>query len=107
MSSANPIRQCRRPAVQAWVGAVLVALLLVAEVFAVTHPYDTAAHGSDRACSVCLSTASFGAGAVAVPVTFEASVTAAPAIAAAIVVLVTLAPIRRYARGPPRVSFPR
>ena len=105
MSSANPLVRCRRPAVKGWVGALVVALLVLAEAFAVGHAYDSAAHVSDQACAVCLSAASFGAAAVGAPAAIAASI-AAPALAAtALLVLLFASPTRKYARGPPRVSF--
>jgi len=59
------LRAFRQPTVRSWLSAVLVALLLLAEVVAVTHPLDLAAHANGEPCNVCLSFASFGHAAVA------------------------------------------
>jgi hypothetical protein len=105
MSPAAPLQQCRRPALRAWVGALLVAFLLLAETFAVTHPYDSAAHSNGQSCAECLLTASFGAGAVATPLTLHVPLALPLLAAVAILVLFSAAPARRYARGPPIGSF--
>lgn len=105
MSQTNPLQQCRRPALRAWLGALLVAFLLVAETFAVTHPYDTAAHGSGQSCDECLLTASFGAAAVATPLTLHVPTALPLLVAVVVLVLFSAAPVRQYARGPPSGSF--
>lgn len=107
MSRAAPLQQCRRPTLRAWVAGLLVALLLLAETFAVTHPYDSAAHANGQSCAECLLTASFGAGAIATPLTLHLPA-AVPLLAAVVLLaLFSAAPARRYARGPPVGSFTR
>lgn len=106
MSSTYPLEECRRPTLRTWVGAVLIALLLLADVFAATHPFDADAHANGQSCAVCLSAAALGAGAVPAVVHFDA-VVATPVVAAVVVaVFVSVVPTRRYARGPPEGSFP-
>jgi hypothetical protein len=105
MSRANPLRQCRHPTTQSWVGALLVALLLLAEAFAVTHSYDSAAHANGQPCAVCLGAAAFSAGAVGAPVQADVAVATPIVAAAAVVVFFAAVPARRFARGPPIVSF--
>jgi hypothetical protein len=79
--------------------------LLVAGAFAVTHPYDSAAHENGQSCSVCLTAASFSAGAVGAPVQVDVAVATAIVVVAAVIAPFTVVPTRRYARGPPVVSF--
>lgn len=105
MSHAAPLQQCRRPAPRAWVAALLMTFLLIAETFAVTHPYDSAAHSNGQSCAECLLTASFGAGAVPTPLALDLPVTLPLLAAVAILVLFSAAPVRRYARGPPAATF--
>jgi hypothetical protein len=107
MSRANPLRQCRRPTVKSWVGGLLVLLLLVAEAFAVTHSYDSAAHANGQPCAVCVSAASFGAGGISKPLQVDIVVATPVVVVAVLAVLFTVVPTRRYARGPPVVSFTR
>jgi len=105
MNPSAWLRKCRRPTFKSWVGAALVALLLLAESFAVTHPLDSAAHSNEQPCAVCLSISHLGHGSVSasVPITFDATT---PAFVASVVaVFVAIVPARRYARGPPLVSF--
>jgi hypothetical protein len=104
MSNATLLQQCRRPTTQTWVAALLVGLLLIVEALGATHPYD-AAHASDQPCSVCVSVASLGAAAVPTPVVFDAVVVTPTLAAGVLVSLFAVAPTRRYARGPPEVSF--
>ena len=105
MSRANPLRQCRRPTIKSWVGALLVVLLLVAEAFAVTHAYDSAAHSNGQQCAVCVSAASFSAGAISGPVQVDIVVAPPVVVVAVLAVLFTVVPTRRYARGPPVIPF--
>jgi hypothetical protein len=80
--------------------------LLLAESFAVTHPFDQAAHAEGQPCTVCLGLADLGAGAAAADVGFALVEAAAPLLVAVVAVfLLSNVPIRRYARGPPSVSF--
>ena len=59
-------RRTRRPEPRSTLlGAALVFVLLAAEVFAVVHPLDLAAHATDEPCAICLSVASFGSANVA------------------------------------------
>jgi hypothetical protein len=88
-----------------WLAAALIVLLLLAGSFAVTHPYDSAAHTNGQPCSACLSAASFSAGAVTTPVHTQIAI-ATPVVALVVVTaLFSVVPTRRYARGPPVVSF--
>jgi hypothetical protein len=87
-----------------WLGAALAVWLLVAESFALTHQYS-AGHANNQDCAVCVSAASFGAGAVSVPVHFEPTIAASFVVVAAGIVFLAVVPTRRYARGPPVVSF--
>ena len=105
MQRQSPTRRCRNSAWKTWLGAALAVWLLVAEAFAVAHQYDSAAHGNGQTCVVCVSVASFGAGNVAAPAHFEPRVPASFVVAAATVVFRSVLPDRRYARGPPSVSF--
>jgi hypothetical protein len=95
----------RAAAWKTWLGAALAVWLLLAESFAIAHELDAAAHDNGQACAVCVSAASFGAGAAAVPFHFEAVVTAATVVVAVLLAFSSVTPGRRYARGPPVVSF--
>jgi hypothetical protein len=87
-----------------WLGAMFVLCLLGAETFAVTHPLDLAAHGTGEPCKICLSVASLGSGAVAAVAVFHLD-TAAPTLTVAHgLVLLSAAPVRQSARGPPVLS---
>jgi len=88
-----------------WLGAALAVWLLAAETFAFAHQLDTAAHDNGQACAVCIGAATFGAGAVSVPFTFEPTVVPTAVVAAVFVGFSSVTPTRRYARGPPIVSF--
>lgn len=99
------MQRCRQTKWKAWLGAALVVWLLLAEAFAVAHEYDSASHANGQACAVCVAAASFGAGNVAVPLGFEPVLAGAFVVAAAGIVCLSAVPTRRYARGPPRVSF--
>ena len=100
-----PLMQRYRDATwKTWLGAALIVWLLLAESFALAHQYSSG-HANNPDCAVCVGAATFGAAAVSLPVRFE-PVVAAPFIAvAAGIVLLSAVPARRYARGPPAVSF--
>jgi hypothetical protein len=105
MIKASPLRRFRRPTVQTWVGAVLVAALILAEALAASHEVDAAAHANGQLCTVCLSTASLCASAVAAPFHVDVVVATPLAVVATAAVSFSVVPTRRYARGPPAVSF--
>jgi hypothetical protein len=96
---------CRRARWKTWLGAALAAWLLLAESLALSHQYDSAAHANGQTCATCVGVASFAAGNVAASLTFEPPAAATDVVVAAGIVLLSVAPARRYARGPPRVSF--
>ena len=99
------LRECRRPTLKTWVGAALVAFLLLAESLAVTHPLDFAAHDNGQPCAVCVSVTHLGHGAVSTPVPLALE-TATPTVVASLAAhFVSIVPTRRYARGPPSISF--
>jgi hypothetical protein len=105
MNRRAMLRECRRPAFKTWVGAALVAFFLLAESLAVTHPLDVAAHDNGKPCAVCISVTHLGHGAAAAAVAFAIE-TAAPSFVATVTfVFVSIVPTRRYARGPPDLSF--
>ncbi len=97
----------RRPKLtwRTWVGVALAAWLVVAESFAVAHQYDAAGHANGDACAVCVGAATFGAAAPATPLAIEPVVVAQSVAVAASAFVFTVVPARRYARGPPAVSF--
>jgi hypothetical protein len=100
------MRRCRSAPWKTWLGVALAVWLLLAEALAVTHPFALAAHTDGQPCAVCLSVANLGAGAVASDVGFALLDAAAPLLVAVVVlVLLSSVPRRRYARGPPSVSF--
>jgi len=99
------MRRFRDAAWKTWLAAALAACLLLAESFALAHELDRAAHDSGQACTVCIGAASFGAGAVSAPFTLEPAIVAATVAVAVLVAFRSFAPTRRYARGPPTVSF--
>jgi hypothetical protein len=105
MQRSSVIQRFRRVASTTWLGAALAAWLLLAEAFAITHQYDSAAHANNQDCAVCVSAASFAAGTVSAPVHFEPTLAAAVVAVAAGIVFLSVVPTRRYARGPPVVSF--
>jgi hypothetical protein len=84
---------------------LLVAALVLAEGLAASHELDAAAHANGQPCTVCLGTASLGAGAVAAPFHLDVVVATPLAIVATEVGSFSVVPTRRYARGPPAVSF--
>ena len=105
MTRPAVLRECRRPAFKSWVGAALVAFLLLTQALAVTHPLDFAAHDNGQPCAVCVSVTHLGHGAASTPVVFALETAAPPFIPSVAVAFVSIVPSRRYARGPPAVSF--
>jgi hypothetical protein len=105
MSRPSVLQRCRNPTWKTWLGAALVVWLLLAESLAVTHPYDLAAHTDGQPCAICLSVADLGAGAVAADLAFAIDAGAPLIVVAVVFVLWSSVPARRYARGPPSVSF--
>jgi uncharacterized membrane protein YjjB (DUF3815 family) len=99
------LRECRRPAFKSWVGAALVAFLLLAQSLAVTHPLDFAAHDKGQPCAVCVSVTHLGHGAASAPVEFTLETAAPSFVASAAITFVSVVPSRRYARGPPILPF--
>jgi hypothetical protein len=95
----------RQTAFKSWLGAALAVWLLLAESFAIVHQYDSAAHANGQACEVCVGAASFGAGAPPTPLVFVAAALVAVVAAAVVLAFRSVVPARRYARGPPAVSF--
>ena len=77
------MKRCRQRAFKSWLGAALTLWLLLAESFAITHQYDSAAHANGQACEVCVGAASFGAAAPPTPYAYTMSptrYTASPAV---------------------------
>jgi hypothetical protein len=105
MQRSSIIQRCRRATWKTWLGAALTLWLLLAESFAIAHQYDSAAHANGQDCAICVGAASFGTAAPATPLVFAPEVAAAALVAAVFLVFVSAAPTRRYARGPPAVSF--
>jgi hypothetical protein len=106
MQRRSLLHRCRSAPWKTWLGTALAVWLLLAESLAVTHPFDQAAHTDGQPCAVCLSVADLGAGAAAADVGFALLDTATPVLVAVVVlVLLSSVPVRRYARGPPSVSF--
>jgi hypothetical protein len=99
------LQRYRNATSKPWLGVAFALALLLAEVFAIAHQYDAAAHANDQVCAVCVSAASFGAGNVGAAQAFEPVVAASFIVAAAGIVFRSVVPTRRYARGPPVVSF--
>jgi hypothetical protein len=99
------MQRCRNATWKTWLGAALALWLLLAEAFAIGHQYDSASHANGQMCATCVAAASFGAGNVAVPVRFEPAMSASFVAVAAGLVFLSAVPTRRYARGPPRISF--
>jgi hypothetical protein len=105
MRRSSVMQRSERATWKTWLGIALAAWLLLAECFALAHQYDPSAHANGQDCAVCMSAASFGAGAVAAPMQFEPTIAAAFIVVAAGIVFLSAVPTRRYARGPPAVSF--
>jgi hypothetical protein len=99
------MQQAGRATRKPWFVAALIAWLAVAESFAVAHEYDTAAHSSGQACTVCVGAASLGACDVAALVQIEPNTAASFVAVADAIVFVSVVHVRRYARGPPVLSF--
>lgn len=105
MQQRSVMQRYRGAAWKTWLGAALAVWLLLAESFAVVHPLDQAAHSDGQPCAVCLSVANLGAGAAPAVVTLVLDA-AAPLLAVVVTCsFFSAAPVRRYARGPPTVSF--
>jgi VIT1/CCC1 family predicted Fe2+/Mn2+ transporter len=105
MQRSSMLQRCRRATWKTWLGAALTVWLLLAESFAIAHQYDSAAHANGQDCAICVGAASFGAATPATPLVFALEALAAAFVAAVVIVFVSAAPVRRYARGPPAVSF--
>lgn len=105
MQRRSLMQRYRSATWKTWLGAALAAWLLLAESFAIAHEYDSAAHANNQDCAVCVSAASFAAGAAPTLVHFEPIVAASFVAASAGIVFRSVVPARRYARGPPVVSF--
>ena len=105
MQRQSLMRRCRESTWKTWLGVALAVWLLLAESLAVTHPLDRDAHADGQPCAICLSVAHLGAGAPAAEVIFAIPVAAPLIVAAVVLSLLSTAPVRRYARGPPSVSF--
>jgi hypothetical protein len=101
----DPLRAFRQHALRTWLGAMLVALLLVAEVFAATHQLDSAAHTNGEPCNICLSVASLGAGAVVHVAELGVDLSRPTFVAVDGSILVSNVPTRRSARAPPAASL--
>ena len=90
--------------VRSLLSVTLAALLIAAELLAVTHPLDTAAHSGPEPCKICLSIGGFDAAAVPhqpVPVLAIAAAAVPPWLAPAPVSLRRAAAV---ARGLPALS---
>jgi hypothetical protein len=106
MQRRSLLGRCRTAAWKAWLGTVLAVGLLLAESVAVTHPFDQGAHPNGQPCAVCLGLTDLGAGGAAAELGFALVDAAAPLpVAAVVLILLSSVPVRRYARGPPSVSF--
>jgi hypothetical protein len=95
----------RDAASKAWLGAVLVVVLLLAESFAFTHELDVADHDNGQVCAACVSAASFGAANVTAAMHVDPAIATSFVVATSRIVFLSVVPTRRYARGPPAVSF--
>jgi hypothetical protein len=105
MQQRGPINRLRNAASKAWLGAALAVALLLAESLALTHDLDSAGHSNGEVCAVCVSAASFGAANPGSTVRVEPAIATSFVVATAGIVLLSVVPTRRYARGPPSVSF--
>jgi hypothetical protein len=105
MQSKGTLQRFRNATWKTWLGAALVGWLLAAEAFAFAHQLDAAAHDNGQVCAVCVGAASFGAGAAPVVAAFEPTITPAAVASAVAIASRSVVPARRYARGPPLVSF--
>ena len=105
MQQRRTMQRFRNAASKAWLGAALAVCLLLAESFAFTHELDSAKHANGEVCAVCVSAASFGAANVTVAVHFDPAIATSFVVATAGIMFLSVVPTRRYARGPPSVSF--
>ena len=105
MQRRGLMQRLRTAASKTWLGAALAAGLLLAQSFALTHELDSARHANGEVCAVCVSAASFSAANVSAAVHFEPAIATSFVVAAAGIVSLSVVPARRYARGPPSVSF--
>jgi hypothetical protein len=105
MQRMAPMQRFRIAASKTWLGAVLATCLLLAEVSALSHEYDSAAHANGEVCAICVTAASFGAANIAASVHVEPAIAASFIVVAAGIVFLSVMPARRYARGPPSFSF--
>ena len=106
MQRRSLLGRCRSAAWKTWLGTALAVALLLAGSFALTHPFDQAAHPNGQTCAVCLGLTDLGAGGAAADIGFALVDAAAPLpVVALVLVLLSSVPVRRYARGPPVVSF--
>jgi hypothetical protein len=105
MRPGSILQRCRNATWKVWLCVAFAAWLLLAESFAIAHEYESAAHPNGQTCAVCVSAASFGAADVAAPTHFEPAIATSFVIVAPVVVFSSAVPTRRYARGPPVVSF--
>lgn len=105
MQRKGTMQRFRNAASKTWLGAALAVSLLLAESFAFTHELDAAAHDNGQVCAVCVGAASLGAGAVAAQYHFAPVIAAAAIVVAVLVAFSSVIPNRRYARGPPAISF--
>lgn len=105
MTGQINMRQSSGVTRRAWLGAALTVTLLLAETLALTHPLDSAAHTNGQPCSICFSVATVGAGAVSTPTPIHVDA-ATPSLVAVVASALVSSPVqRRFARGPPAVSF--
>jgi uncharacterized membrane protein YjjB (DUF3815 family) len=105
MKRRGTFRRFRNAASKTWLGASLAVFLLLAESLAVTHPLDFAAHDNGQSCAVCVSVTHLGHGATSTPIEFSLEAAAPSFVASVAIAFVSVSPSRRYARGPPAVSF--
>jgi hypothetical protein len=105
MQRTGTMQRIHHAASKAWLGAALAVLLLLAESFAVTHELDSAGHSNGEICAVCVTAASFGAANAGPALHVEPAIATSFVAATAGVVFLSVVPTRRYARGPPVVSF--
>jgi hypothetical protein len=105
MQRKHTIQGFRTAASKTWLRAALAVLLLLGESFAVTHELDSTAHSNGEVCAVCVAAASFGAANAGAALHVEPAIAASFVVATAGVVFSSVVPTRRYARGPPSVSF--
>ena len=105
MQHRRPMQRLRNAASKTWLGAALAVALLLVESFALTHELDTASHDNGQVCTVCIGAASFGAANQPAAVHFEPAIATSFVVATAGIVFLSAVPTRRYARGPPAISF--